>query len=178
MEINEIQEIVSNNRASQNASELTALLYEVEQIMPKVIVEIGVHKGYSLEVWKKAWPEAEVIGIDIDTKELDMKAVEGCKIIQGDSHLDKIEKRLQKLLKGRLIDFLFIDGDHMYEGVRRDFEMYAPTVAQGGIVAFHDAYIVDNPGVEVHRFWEQAATLARNTITVGQGGTGTGILYL
>jgi predicted O-methyltransferase YrrM len=107
-----------------------------------------------------------------------MKAVDGCKIIQGDSHLEKIEKRLQKLLKGRLIDFLFIDGDHMYEGVRRDFEMYAISVAQGGIVAFHDAFIIDNPGVEVHRFWEQAATLARNTITVGQGGTGTGILYL
>ena len=33
------------------------------------------------------------------------------------------------------IDFLFLDGDHSYEGVRRDFENYAPLVRPGGIVA-------------------------------------------
>jgi hypothetical protein len=36
---------------------------------------------------------------------------------------------------------LFIDGDHRYEGVRRDFEMYSPLVGAGGLIAFHD-----NPG--------------------------------
>jgi hypothetical protein len=39
---------------------------------------------------------------------------------------------------------LFIDGDHTYEGVRRDFEMYSPLVRKGGIIAFHDIY----PGPE------------------------------
>jgi len=36
------------------------------------------------------------------------------------------------------IDFLFIDGDHSYAGVKSDFEMFAPLVRAGGVVAFHD----------------------------------------
>lgn len=37
------------------------------------------------------------------------------------------------------IDFLFIDGDHAYEAVRRDWEDWSPHVAPAGAVAFHDA---------------------------------------
>ncbi|RPH56645.1 MAG: class I SAM-dependent methyltransferase, partial [Acidobacteria bacterium] len=36
------------------------------------------------------------------------------------------------------LDVLFIDGDHSYEGVRRDFEMYRPLVREGGLIVFHD----------------------------------------
>jgi len=38
------------------------------------------------------------------------------------------------ILGSRKLDFLFIDGDHSYEGVRRDFEMYSPLVREGGII--------------------------------------------
>lgn len=47
-------------------------------------------------------------------------------------------------------DLVFIDGDHSYNGVRRDFETYMPFVARGGIVAFHDTwpnYDRHEPGV-------------------------------
>jgi MMP 1-O-methyltransferase len=37
------------------------------------------------------------------------------------------------------IDLLFIDANHEYEAVARDFEMWIPHVKPGGIVAFHDA---------------------------------------
>lgn len=36
------------------------------------------------------------------------------------------------------IRLLFIDGDHSYEGVKLDFEMWSPFVIDGGLVAFHD----------------------------------------
>lgn len=36
------------------------------------------------------------------------------------------------------IDLLFIDGDHSYEGVKRDFDLFAPRVRQFGLVVFHD----------------------------------------
>ena len=36
------------------------------------------------------------------------------------------------------IDLLFIDGDHSYEGVKRDWELFAPHVKPFGIVVFHD----------------------------------------
>jgi len=38
----------------------------------------------------------------------------------------------------RQIDLLFIDGDHTYEGVKRDWELFNPHVRPFGIVVFHD----------------------------------------
>ncbi len=38
----------------------------------------------------------------------------------------------------RPIDLIFIDGDHSYEGVKRDWEMFVPHVKPFGVVIFHD----------------------------------------
>jgi predicted O-methyltransferase YrrM len=38
-------------------------------------------------------------------------------------------------------DFVFVDGDHTYEGLRRDWEGWSPLVAPGGIVALHDSLL-------------------------------------
>jgi len=42
------------------------------------------------------------------------------------------------------IGLLFIDGDHRYESVKRDFEGFAPWVNQRGLIAFHDSNV--DPG--------------------------------
>ena len=36
------------------------------------------------------------------------------------------------------IDLLFVDGDHSYEGVLKDWEHYSPLLASGAVVAMHD----------------------------------------
>jgi predicted O-methyltransferase YrrM len=38
----------------------------------------------------------------------------------------------------RPIGFLWIDGDHTYDGAREDFERYSPFLTEGAVVAFHD----------------------------------------
>ena len=38
----------------------------------------------------------------------------------------------------RLADAIFIDGDHSYDGVRRDLELYYPLLKQGGLLIVHD----------------------------------------
>jgi predicted O-methyltransferase YrrM len=43
------------------------------------------------------------------------------------------------LVKERPIDFLFIDGDHSYEGLKGDWQAWSPLIAIGGIVALHDS---------------------------------------
>jgi predicted O-methyltransferase YrrM len=37
------------------------------------------------------------------------------------------------------VDLLFIDGDHSYEGVKGDFEMFRPWLREHSLVAFHDS---------------------------------------
>lgn len=36
------------------------------------------------------------------------------------------------------IDLLFIDGDHSYEGVKTDFELYSKLITDNGIIVIHD----------------------------------------
>ena len=36
------------------------------------------------------------------------------------------------------IDVLFIDGDHSYEGVKKDFELYSKILTKNGIIILHD----------------------------------------
>jgi predicted O-methyltransferase YrrM len=36
------------------------------------------------------------------------------------------------------ISALFVDGNHDYENVKRDIELYAPRIVNGGLIAFHD----------------------------------------
>ena len=36
------------------------------------------------------------------------------------------------------IDFLFIDGDHSYEGVKQDFKLYSTILSEKGIIMLHD----------------------------------------
>jgi len=44
-------------------------------------------------------------------------------------------------------DFIFIDGDHNYEAVKRDCEQWLPLLSAGGFMSFHDsAPVVSVPG--------------------------------
>jgi cephalosporin hydroxylase len=58
--------------------------------------------------------------------------------VLGNSHLQKTVDTVAKALDGDLVDFLFIDAEHTYDGVKSDFEMYKHFVRPGGYVGFHD----------------------------------------
>lgn len=148
----DLERIANESKASQGAKELYWLLRIVAAINPKVIVEIGVHQGYSMQTWQEAFEPEILVGIDNDLHDLKWNEAP---IMDADSHDPKTGAELVELLQGKQVDFLFLDGDHMYEGVKKDFEMYAPLVRKGGIIAFDDMHLFDNPSVEVHRLWEE-----------------------
>jgi len=76
--------------------------------------------------------------------------------MRANSHNPNTFELVKNILDGRMVDFLFIDGDHTYEGVKRDFNMYSSLVKEGGIIAFHD--IANHPlesGCNVDKFWNE-----------------------
>lgn len=60
------------------------------------------------------------------------------RVITGDSHRPETKSKLAAILGHDRLGLLFIDGDHTYEGVKQDFEMYKEFVSPGGYIAFHD----------------------------------------
>lgn len=48
------------------------------------------------------------------------------------------------------LNFLFIDGDHNYEAVRKDFDQWTPLITPGGLLAMHDARMNRPGGAPFH----------------------------
>lgn len=65
-----------------------------------------------------------------------------------DSHSTQAEMIVSGL---PAMDFIFIDGDHTYEGVKKDFELIQPLCHQHTIIGFHDIHAVKAPGVD--EYW-------------------------
>jgi cephalosporin hydroxylase len=78
--------------------------------------------------------------------------------LRGDSHSEETADRVREIVGHIPVGLLFIDGDHAYEGVKRDWELYSPLVKPGGWIAFHD--IVDGPrtGGGVTRLFRELQT--------------------
>jgi predicted O-methyltransferase YrrM len=57
------------------------------------------------------------------------------------------------------IDLLFVDADHTYSGVDRDFTAWLPKVKVGGTIAFHDA---THDGWDVKRYLDSHVSMLNN----------------
>jgi len=70
------------------------------------------------------------------------------------SSIDWVDNKLGK----ESLDFIFIDGDHSYEGVKRDYYNYLPFVKEGGFIAMHDIKDTQRhreAGCTVGNFWKE-----------------------
>ena len=79
-------------------------------------------------------------------------------MIHGDSHSEEIKKRISYIIEEGELDFLFIDGDHTYEGVKKDYEDYKKYVRPGGWIGFHDTKDTDfhrNANCRVDLLWNE-----------------------
>jgi cephalosporin hydroxylase len=150
MNISEIAaNAVKGDRASQHAWELEQMLNLVYELQPKVILEIGSYKGWSLWSWAQVSPkDATLISVDLPYKKRPGTGFDKDPIMQAEfeghemhyirenSMLQSTKDKVVEALNGRTVDFLFIDGGHRYKTVRSDYEMYSPLV--DGIIGFHD----------------------------------------
>lgn len=138
------------------------------------VIEIGAWKGGTAYLWGNLAP-SRILSIDLPmgrfggadagltleacqarNRELDRRNPLFVGIL-GDSHDPAVYRLVDYAMRGNT-DLLFIDGDHTYEGVKQDFEMYCGLVRPGGIVAFHDindTLFHREAGVEVARLWHE-----------------------
>jgi len=56
------------------------------------------------------------------------------------TYLVTSEEFAQKYNKNKY-QYIYIDGDHSYDGVKKDFELFWPKLEEGGLMVFHDAFV-------------------------------------
>jgi predicted O-methyltransferase YrrM len=181
---------------AQVRSEIIGLTKLVGQRQPKTIVEIGTAHGGTLFLWcRLAHPDATIISLDLPGgihgggypywKSFIYRrfpsASQKLHLLRGDSHKPEMLAQLKSLLpEDGKVDFLFIDGDHTYEGVKSDFEMYSGLVRPGGLIAFHD--ICKHPehlNSHVDRYWQEVKSKHHASEFIenpDQGGFGIGTI--
>jgi len=185
-------------RPVQIMYEIKNLLSILEKVKPKVILEIGTARGGTLFLFSNiAHEEAILISVDLFQsieKRILFKYIKKEKqkifLIQGDSHSIKTLRKIEGILRDDKVDFLFIDADHSYEGVKKDFEMYSPLVRKGGIIAFHDiipdyytkyGIKTDLWAGEVYKFWNEIKGKYKHLEIIkdrNQDAFGIGVLFV
>ena len=123
----------------QSFREINILWNIIQKLNPKNIIEIGVAKGGSNKLLELAAPNARMFLIDIldSSAKLEKKLRSNIDYLFYDSHKKETIDSIKKVLNGDNVDFLYIDGDHTYEGAKQDYEVFGELV-QYGIIAFHD----------------------------------------
>lgn len=185
---------------NQHRWEIGQLAERVAAFAPKVIVELGTRDGATLLLWTQCSPAARhVVSVDLpggihgggypaQRARLYEHLVAGkpdCRLtlLRRDSQRAETRDEVAALLAGSPIDFLFIDADHRYDGVRRDYELYAPLVRPGGLIGFHDIYPnTRDATIQVDRLWREIrASGARTEEIVHEpytGRYGIGLLWV
>lgn len=124
-------------------------------IKTPIVVEIGVMHNEQRTFYKELLGAVH-IGIDLN--------VNNAPDIVGDSADPRTLEKLKVALAGREIDLLFIDGNHTYEGVRADHELYGPLVRH--LIAFHDVHGVTRRCPGVNPYWNERTTNTQHMTVV------------
>lgn len=102
------------------------------------MLEIGIHYGSSLELWKRFLPKAFIYGLDINVQFSD----ERTQIFRGDqSNVNDLEKVIQEL-GSKQLHFINDDGSHIPEHQVLTFDKFFPRLlCEGGIYIIEDVEV-------------------------------------
>ncbi|HEU03682.1 MAG TPA: hypothetical protein ENH95_00935, partial [Nitrosopumilus sp.] len=156
----------------QKKEEIKTLLKILKKYPSKNFLEIGTASGGTFFLLTKiADPKANIISIDLpqgafggelypnsnmSIYESFANAKQKIHLIRSNSHEKSTLEKTKRILNSKKLDFLLIDGDHTYKGVKKDFEMYRGLVRKEGIIAFHDINKGPKKNVgEVIKFWKK-----------------------
>jgi GT2 family glycosyltransferase/glycosyltransferase involved in cell wall biosynthesis/SAM-dependent methyltransferase len=150
----------------------------VQELSPKIFVELGTHSGNSYFAFCQSVVEA---GLSTKCYAVDTW--------HGDEHAGKYTDEIftkvnqyhqenyagfSQLLRmtfddaagyfaDESIDMLHIDGLHTYEAVRHDFETWLPKLAPGAVVLFHDTNVREH-NFAVWKLWKELQVRYPNNV--------------
>lgn len=133
----------------QHQEEFWSLLDALQKNGTTTVLEIGSSHGGCITFYDQlVGPGGLVIGMEAVEeygfsvqKTGDPVSIAEQHLLIVNSHDPESVEKVKAALGDRPLDFVFIDGDHSYDGAKQDYEMYSPLVRPGGIIGFHDIAI-------------------------------------
>lgn len=116
------------------------------------MLEIGCYAGESTEVWCKRFNNVIAIDPWLSGKGYDSNDIASKNMSNGiEKQFDNRMKSYKNIIKiknfsynvcnsieDNSLDFVYIDGEHTYDGVMRDIELFLPKIKTGGYIGGHD----------------------------------------
>lgn len=115
----------------------------------KRVLEIGVHKGASLKMWRDYFPSAEVWGMDINPN-TETNLGPRIHVVVGDqSDLND----LHSISADKQFDIIIDDGSHLVDHIVASHEILWPSVAAGGFYVIEDTTCANGDLTNVSKGW-------------------------
>jgi cephalosporin hydroxylase len=132
----------------QHPEDLVRLQEVIFTLRPDVIIETGVAHGGSLifyaSLFKAMGSQGRVVGIDIDIRRQNRKAIEShelanyISLIEGDSASSEVVARARELVRPGGKVMVILDSSHTKAHVAKELEAYAPLVSPGSYIVATD----------------------------------------
>lgn len=130
----------------------------VEALDAQRICELGVRQGVSTVAWLEGLRRTggHLWSCDIEPCPIDHRQLT---FLRGDDCSPEVYDKIPDDL-----DIVFLDTSHLYSATRRELEIYAPKLVEGGCVVLHDVDVErfpqhpdDEPPFPVRKALEEAA---------------------
>lgn len=118
--------------------ELRQYVYDhIKKYKPKVVVEVGTHKGVT-SLWMSEALRENGEGMLYTVDPIDFEFNKTLEDFPELKPFVKYEQKMGTELDVRDIDFVFIDGFHEYENVLQEIVHFTPRLSQKAFILFHD----------------------------------------
>lgn len=142
-----------------NPGELDTLAALIKSVNPKIVAEFGCQNGRTAKVLLNHIPSIEIyIGVDVPPYYETECEVQRSEVPEKAGELALDDDRFVLMLNQMgtrgfhsilpMVDAVFIDGDHSYEGVINDHALALRIVRPGGIIIHHDYHTLGTVGVQ------------------------------
>lgn len=148
----------------QFPQDMIAIQEIIWKIKPDLIIETGIAHGGSLILSASILEligKGEVVGIDVDIREHNRKAIEThpmfkrITMLEGSSISKKISNKIKKIVEEKSKILVFLDSKHTEEHVLKELEMFSKFVKKGCYIVVFDTIIEDTKSkkASINRPW-------------------------